>query len=70
MAELKHLTAVGDELVGNNERRLMWLELFRALNSALPRAGDFEPGVWRDPQQNPFDERVDIYVKNDRVTVL
>lgn len=64
VTELKHLTAVGDELVGNNERRLIWLELFRALNSALPRAGDFEPGVWRDPLQNPFDERVDIYVKN------
>ena len=62
-AELEHLTAVGNELVGNNERRLMWLELFHALNEALPRAQDFEPGVWRDPTLKPFDERYDIYIK-------
>ena len=63
--ELNHLTAVGDELVGNNERRLMWLELFRALNAALPRAPDFQPGVWRDPndQKYTFDSRVDLYIK-------
>ena len=61
--ELNHLTAVGDELVGNNERRLIWLELFRALNAAMPRAADFQPGVWRDPKDHPFDERVDIYIK-------
>ncbi len=63
--ELNHLTAVGDELVGNNERRLMWLELFRALNAALPRAPDFQPGIWRDPndKNHTFDSRVDLYIK-------
>ena len=31
-AELEKLQAIGTELAGNGDRRLLWLELFRAIN--------------------------------------
>lgn len=35
--ELKRATSIGEELVGNVDRRLLWLELLKAVSEALPK---------------------------------
>lgn len=62
-AELGKLQAIGTELAGNTDRRLLWLELFRAINQALPRDADFQPGVIRNPEDKPFSQRSDLYIE-------
>ena len=62
-AELGKLQAIGTELAGNGDRRLLWLELFRAINQALPRDADFQPGVIRNPEDKPFNQRSDLYIE-------
>ena len=61
--ELGKLQAIGTELAGNGDRRLLWLELFRAINQALPRDADFQPGVIRNPEDKPFSQRSDLYIE-------
>ena len=46
---LKTLDALGGELVGNADRRLLWMELLRAFNEALPKPADYDPDVYVDP---------------------
>ena len=60
--DLQRLQAIGTELAGNTDRRLLWLELFRAINQALPRDADFQPGVIRNPEDKPFSQRSDLYI--------
>ena len=42
---------------------MLWLELFRAINQALPRDKDFQPGVIRNPEDKPFNQRSDLYIE-------
>jgi len=37
LAQAQQLMEVGDQVIGGAERRLLWLELFRAINDAMPR---------------------------------
>jgi type IV pilus assembly protein PilM len=61
-ASIEVLRALGDEVAGNNDRRLMWLELISALTYALPRTPNTQPGVPLDPRVLPFTQRQEIHV--------
>ncbi len=61
-ASVEVLRALGDEVAGNNDRRLMWLELISALTYALPRTPNTQPGVPLDPRVLPFTQRQEIHV--------
>ncbi|MCP3691799.1 MAG: pilus assembly protein PilM [Planctomycetaceae bacterium] len=63
VSQLNQLKAIGTELASNGDRRLLWLELFRAINQALPRDKDFQPGVIRNPEDKPFNQRSDLYIE-------
>ena len=61
------MTAIGDELVGNADRRIQWLEMLKTVNSALPQTPGVQPGEIPDVAKLPFDQRQEIHV--DQVEV-
>jgi type IV pilus assembly protein PilM len=69
LSEVRALEAIGEQVVGTTERRLIWLEFLKALNRALP----YEPDLKRDLSANPPDwevsekplmERPDIHIQS------
>ncbi len=62
-AESKRLTAVGEELVGNADRRLSWLEMLRAVNLALPTTPGVAPGEIPDIEELPLGKRHELHVQ-------
>jgi type IV pilus assembly protein PilM len=61
-ALLNHVAGVGEEVVGNADRKLLWLELMRAINEAMPvdpRIPDNKPP---DPEVVPFVDRENLQV--------
>jgi len=61
--ELKLYWALGDEVAGNNDRRIMWLELLSTISKALPRTPGLQPGLPPDPLKVPFTARQELYVE-------
>ncbi|HTN73859.1 MAG TPA: pilus assembly protein PilM [Pirellulaceae bacterium] len=61
--DLKRLTNVGEELVGNVDRRLLWLELLKAITDSLPRTPGLAPGVVPDHKDFPIDKRQEIHIE-------
>jgi len=61
---VQHVKGMGEEVVGAGDRKLMWVELYRAINLALPVDPEFKdkPDQIRDPMKYPFAGRPDIYV--------
>ena len=64
VTQLGWITAIGEELVGNADRRLLWLELLKAVNSALPTTSGITPGEIPDVDKVPFHEREEIHVEH------
>ena len=56
--ELENLLKFGNQLIGNGDRQVMWLELIGAINSVLPG----EQTQWRDPDVIEFKDRPDFYI--------
>jgi type IV pilus assembly protein PilM len=63
VTELKRITAIGEELVGNTDRHLLWLQMLQAVNSALPRTPGLAPGVIPDVETLPFEKRWEVHVE-------
>lgn len=71
--ELKKVINIGEELVGNVDRRLLWLELLKAISQALPKTDfttlpngqktDYVPGTIPDNKQYPIEQRREIYIE-------
>ncbi len=61
-SESKRIAAIGEELVGNADRRLVWLEMLRAINLAMPTTPGINPGEIPDIEQFPLDERWELHV--------
>ena len=61
------LKTVGDQVVGNSDRRTQMLELVKAVETALPKEPGIEPG---QPSQrkivanNGSEQRVDLFIEN------
>ncbi|XZE51921.1 type IV pilus assembly protein PilM [Planctomycetaceae bacterium SH139] len=61
LADLAFLKKVGEEVSGNVDRRLLWLELTRAIHETLPRTALID-GEVPSVKDVPLDERDDIYL--------
>lgn len=60
--KLALVEAIGEEVIGNADGRLLWTELLRAINSALPIDPNIPPGETPDPIKLPFGERQTLYI--------
>lgn len=63
LTRLEELNALGVELSGNSDRRLLWLELMKAINRALPVDENFAPNVIPDPRVIPISQRRDLHIE-------
>jgi type IV pilus assembly protein PilM len=64
VSRLEELAALGEELSGNSDRRLLWLELMQAINRALPIDEKFEsPNQIPDPRVIPISQRRDLHIE-------
>lgn len=64
--QFEKLKTVGDQVVGNNERRFQMLELMAAIESALPREKGLAVGeVSKRPldAKSPDEQRVELYIE-------
>ncbi len=64
VAKLNTITAIGEELVGNADRQILWLEMLRTVNSTLPVTEGLRPGEIPDVNEVPFDKRQEIHVES------
>lgn len=62
-AELTFLEGLGEEVVGAADRRLLWLELLKAVNSALPWTEGVQPGTYVDFKTLPLDQRKELHLE-------
>jgi len=60
---LKKLAALGEEVVGSADRRLLWLEFLKALNESLPRTDNVAPGTIVDHSQVPYTKRKELFIE-------
>jgi type IV pilus assembly protein PilM len=58
----KLLERIGDEVVGNADRRILWLELITAVNQVLPRTEGLAPGTVPNAKDFPFDKRDELHI--------
>jgi type IV pilus assembly protein PilM len=56
----ENLQKFGEQLIGNSDRQVLWIELLKTVNSVLPQ----EQTTWRDPDQIPFSDRPDFYIES------
>ena len=59
----KLLERIGSEVVGNGDRRILWLELTTAINQLLPRTPGIVPGTVPDPKAVPYSKRMELYIE-------
>ncbi|MBM4090327.1 MAG: pilus assembly protein PilM [Planctomycetes bacterium] len=67
VGDLGRITAIGEELVGNADRNLLWLEMLKTLNTALPQTPGITPGEIPDVDEIPFDKRQEIHIQQVEV---
>ncbi len=60
-SKLDYLNSMGKEVSGNAERRLVWMEMIKTVNSAIPRA-KYPGGKAPSLKELPLDDRTDIHV--------
>jgi type IV pilus assembly protein PilM len=60
---LEELVALGNELSGDSDRRLLWLELLKASNRALPRTEGVAPTEIPDPKVVPISQRKELNIE-------
>jgi type IV pilus assembly protein PilM len=56
----ENLQSFGEQLIGNSDRQVLWIELLKTVNSVLPQ----EQSNWRDPDQIDFGDRPDFYIES------
>jgi type IV pilus assembly protein PilM len=61
MSRLAFLKKVGEEVSGNVDRRLLWLEVLKAVHQALPRTPMID-GEMPTVKAVPLEDREDIYI--------
>ena len=57
--DYEKLLSFGNQMIGNGDRQVMWLELIGTINSVLPG----EQTQWRDPDVIDFKDRPDFYIE-------
>lgn len=61
LSKLTYLNVMGEKISGNAEGRVMWMEILKTINSAIPRF-EYPGGKIPSPSELPFEERKDIHV--------
>ena len=56
----ENLQGFGEQLIGNSDRQVLWIELLKTVNSVLPQ----EQANWRDPDKIKFGDRPDFYIES------
>ncbi|QDV59255.1 type IV pilus assembly protein PilM [Rosistilla oblonga] len=63
ISKLAYLKNVGQELSGNGERRLIWIEFLTMLDGLMPHHPDYQsPSQYPSPLELPYSKRPDIYI--------
>jgi type IV pilus assembly protein PilM len=60
-SRLNYLNKLGEEVASTAQRRLLWMEVIRALNEAVPRTV-YPDGKIPSPKKVPFEDREDIHI--------
>lgn len=60
-SRLLFLNQLGKEITGNNDERLVWLEVLEAVNAMIPRE-EYPEGKMPSPREMPLKDRKDIYI--------
>lgn len=60
-SQLAYLKAVGDEVSGNSERRLLWMDIQSTIVQMVPRT-EMVDGRLPSPKELPLKDRKDIYI--------
>jgi type IV pilus assembly protein PilM len=64
---LLQMRAIGDEVVGAADRRVLWMEVMKAINDSMPEMvvdkTKFPPGQIPDHKQLPFNQRRDLKIE-------
>ncbi len=60
-SQLAFLNSLGEEVSGDAERRLVWLEVLKAVNWLIPRE-DYPDGKIPSPKKMPMEERIDFHI--------
>ncbi|MCA9140081.1 MAG: type IV pilus assembly protein PilM, partial [Planctomycetales bacterium] len=62
--KLTFLNAVGEEITGDAENRVLWMELIRGVNQMIPRGKyeGFEDGKLPSPKELPYKDRIDFQI--------
>ncbi|MEX2176169.1 MAG: pilus assembly protein PilM [Pirellulaceae bacterium] len=64
--QLELIKKIGQEVVGSSDRRVLWLEIMRAINVSLPAMDEklqLPPGVVPDVSKLPFTQRKDLKIE-------
>lgn len=59
--KLTYLNAVGEEITGDAENRLLWMELIRGVSQMIPH-GKYENGQPPSPLELPYEDRIDFHI--------
>lgn len=60
-SRLAFLNSLGEEVSGNAEDRLIWLETIKAVNALIPRH-EYPDGKIPTPSELPLEDRIDIHL--------
>lgn len=62
LKQIELLNKIGQEVSGSRDRRLLWLEVMKAVSQALDRPVEQEPTALPDPMKVPFNERETVFI--------
>jgi|694.fasta_scaffold07599_10 type IV pilus assembly protein PilM len=62
LKQIELLNKIGQEVSGSRDRRLLWLEIMKAVSQALDRPTDQDPAALLDPMKVPFNERETVFI--------
>lgn len=54
---------IGEEVVGADDRRVLWLEMLKAIDAALPWTEGVVPGEYVDFKKLPMDQRKELHIE-------
>ncbi|OYP33138.1 type IV pilus assembly protein PilM [Rhodopirellula sp. MGV] len=58
---LTYLNAVGEEIAGDADKRVLWMELIRGVNQIIPR-GNYPDGQLPSPKELPYEQQIDFHI--------
>ncbi|MFN0021014.1 MAG: pilus assembly protein PilM, partial [Pirellulaceae bacterium] len=63
LEQISFAEKIGEEVVGADDRRVLWLEMLKAIDSALPWTEGVVPGEYVDFKKLPMDQRKELHLE-------